>query len=469
MKVRFSMRPKTFINTPLFAPIMDQDVLSLLKQTEFSCHELEGVRAYYNKADAPRQALMLTFSALYDSPKEAQEAEIAIDFFLHAAQKGTPQYPTEDAIARAFLEKRVHPPRLYTNRNKNCVTFVISSLLPAGTSTGLVALDYSKEILEDLFYHPLALEDDSIFAKAQQETLDEIAERISDHDKMAAYHFFRKYFSEEVPLSIEEERERVQQATMEALVEQFTAHLQRSFSVALFSGSMPQRVALTMMQIAAKKYGGSGTEDVLKKQSYQPMSISEEQYHQEGPSEKMQLFQAYALREIPQNLKDKAALRVLNQVLGADWNSLLMQIIREKHHLVYGIYSEYSSLRNMMMITTSHNPQDYQRIVDLTAEIVSDIVKGTITKEQFEHAQERLLESTLVQGGSFSGGIKTCDQPQFRIASAYNLYVSGLHEESRLDEWKQIAALKHSDVQDAAERFLDSKNRQIFTYGQVKS
>src|SRR3989338_6343316 len=102
---------------------LDSDVLTILRETEFSMHETGGVRVFHNSADSEGdQKASLCFVRKYETPEEAQKAELLIDFYLRGLEKGIPKYSTSDALYREFALAGIERPRIYTHRIQNQLT-----------------------------------------------------------------------------------------------------------------------------------------------------------------------------------------------------------------------------------------------------------------------------------------------------------------------------------------------------------
>ncbi len=97
--------------------------------------------------------------------------------------------------------------------------------------------------------------------------------------------------------------------------------------------------------------------------------------------------------------EERYTLSVLNSILGGSVNSRLFQKIREDSGLTYSIYSYGSSYRDtgLLHIYAAMNPSQTATVVKKIRQIVSDIRKKGITKEELEMTKEQ-IKTELILG-----------------------------------------------------------------------
>lgn len=89
---------------------------------------------------------------------------------------------------------------------------------------------------------------------------------------------------------------------------------------------------------------------------------------------------------------------ILNAILGGDVNSRLFQGIREKYGLTYSVYSYGSSFSDtgLLHIYAAMNEQQKDKVYELIMNILNDMRKNGIKKEELENAKKQtIVEMTL--------------------------------------------------------------------------
>ncbi|MBI5397851.1 insulinase family protein [Candidatus Woesearchaeota archaeon] len=434
---------------------LDQAVIQLLERAEFSQHIVKGARVSYNRAESARHVAYVCFTRRYETSLAAQSTETLLDLYLRALLKGTSRHPSSDALTRAFRGVRVEQSALFTDRNQDLLTMG----LPLKFSS-MDAVAQIFDVVDEMLSNPRAATDGSVFENVRKEHLDSIEDRIGNHDARASTLFFRKFFPQSAALEDEDEKTIVKEATFHSLQRIAKEHLSGSAVTLLYSGHADLSDIVEQFLSRVTVYG-HGTE-ALPAPEVEWLPKVTGPVHECGPSQQMQFIRAYPLEDALRHPEDWAALKLVNQLLGGSgWTSPLMQIIREKHHLVYGIRSLYLPKKNVIFISTSHEPAVYTKIVELMDGIVADIAEGSFSDDAFGKAKAQLLEEHLV---SYGHGLSTCDQPDFRVNNAYNQFVRRAVDLSRLESYRILAAVQPSDARHAAQRFLDPMRSQIFTY-----
>lgn len=448
---------------------VDEEVISLLKEASFKEYVLGSTLVYCNEADSARQMAYLCFITDYDNPLEAQAAEVLGDFFLQAMEKGTPEYKTKGSLIRAFRSARTDKPEPHFARAHHKLIFNIPLVFPAGEN-GENSLKYVLKLVDKGLASPLVRipeENVPVVEQARAETMHEIQERMMNHGGRARSLFNRKYFAN-LPLSEEDEARIVKKASADNLLEMFDAFLERSFPIVLFSGDMSPKTLETLLIPFMQKYAGNGNKSVLTEPVIEQLPKAGEPVFEKGPSDKMIFIRGYPLKEVPGNEREKYLLFMLGYILGGSWKSPLMQIIREKHNLVYGIFSSYFPERNMVAIETNHDPLFYDKIAELSGEIAGGVLEGNVTEEQVGWARSDLLERKVI---TYSGSLVSCNQPSYRITDAFNRFILKKSKLSLKDGYKMIDSIGIDDLKSAAGKFFDTNENQIFTYsktGRVK-
>ncbi len=442
---------------------LDESVVDMLEDTEFSRHETDSLLTYHNKAEPSTQKAKLCLVSEYDTAEEAAVAELLTDFYLAAINKGSEKYPSSDALTRAYWSTRTNGPSLYTMRSRDRLTFTMDISIPPGDK-GEATLEHVFSIVDDTLSSPLLLTEDDgerILEEAREQCINGIEDNIKNHSGRAHTLFKSRFFPEMEPLSMEAELEMIQTASLSKLTSAYEGLLSKSFPVLLFSGDSKLDEIQGQFINFAKEYEGTGEESVLQQPEILRMSTEQMPIAETGPSQQMQFIRAYPLIETPSTAEDKAALKVVNNILGGGWTGYLMQIIREEHHLVYGINSSYNRFTDSFTIRTEHDPSNYEKMSKLTQEIVEHVASGGFTDEEFVKMQEQMLEGMLVGGGR---NLVSCDQPGFRIGEAYKQFIIQTVDQAPAERYKILAGLSPEDGRRAAQKYLNPAINQIFTY-----
>jgi predicted Zn-dependent peptidase len=433
---------------------MDSAIFELLKKTEFERHG----NVLHNAADAKNDVARLCFVNEYETALEAREAELMLDFYLRAAKKGTVKHPTKDALTRAFRNARSKGVSLVTERRQNRLAFFAQVASPNEAS-----LQHQLALADEILTEPLFTVDSELYEAAREEMADSIRDLVQHHEYRAGNLFNEQFFPLSEPMGEEEQLRRVLEARMEDLVGNFQLHAANSTPILIYSGKASVEEVQQQFAAFMKKYGGS--REALARMENEVFLEVGESVHVEGPSEQWQLKIAYPLKETPRTDRDKVALKMFNKLLGGGWTAPLMQIVREEHHLVYGIYSILGDTKDVVAVVTNHHPDKYDQICQLTDGIVRDMVEGGFTDERFEEEREQMVERLVVP---YPRQILTCDSPKVRVNKAFKNYVQGHDSVPAADEYRILSEITPGEVKEVAKSFIDPGKAQIFTYGVKK-
>ncbi|MEW6087574.1 MAG: pitrilysin family protein [bacterium] len=113
------------------------------------------------------------------------------------------------------------------------------------------------------------------------------------------------------------------------------------------------------------------------------------------------------------NHKDRAALQVLNVLLGGSMSSRLFQEIREKRGLAYSIYSCQSSHRDSgtVMIYAGTAEDKVNEVIDLVLKELDSVKKGKVTQDEMNLSREQLKGSIVL-------GAESTENRMLRLATS---------------------------------------------------
>ena len=90
---------------------------------------------------------------------------------------------------------------------------------------------------------------------------------------------------------------------------------------------------------------------------------------------------------------DKAVVSMYNTILGGGANSKLFQNVREKASLAYSAGSSYIRRKNVILIQTGIEIENYDKAVKIIEEQLQDMKKGKISDEEFNSAKQLITSS----------------------------------------------------------------------------
>lgn len=102
---------------------------------------------------------------------------------------------------------------------------------------------------------------------------------------------------------------------------------------------------------------------------------------------------------IPVHDPDYPAVEILNYILGgAGFGSRLMDEVREKRGLTYGIYSDLGELKNSAILTVGCSTKNASasEVLMLTQDIITGITQKPVSEEELRDARANLIGSVLL-------------------------------------------------------------------------
>jgi len=158
---------------------------------------------------------------------------------------------------------------------------------------------------------------------------------------------------------------------------------------------------------------------------------------------------------------DYYAFQIMNQIFGAGgFGSRLMEEVREKKGLTYGIYSSLQRLNHaqLIVIGASTQTKTVGELLSTVDQTIQDIKKDGVTKQELEDAKSYILGS-LPLGLTSTGAIS---------ATLLSLQEENLPK-NYLDLLRdKIKAITQTDVAQVAQRLLTDDNRLVIVVGEEK-
>ena len=109
--------------------------------------------------------------------------------------------------------------------------------------------------------------------------------------------------------------------------------------------------------------------------------------------EKQDVTQGKLIIGLDTDDKDKAAVSMYNTILGGGANSKLFQNVREKASLAYSAGSSYIRRKNLILIRTGIEIENYDKAVEIINKQLDDMKNGKITDEEFDAAKKLIVSS----------------------------------------------------------------------------
>ncbi len=174
--------------------------------------------------------------------------------------------------------------------------------------------------------------------------------------------------------------------------------------------------------------------------------------------EQMHIALAYPAIERGNVLED--AVGAINGILGGTMSSRLFQEVREKRGLAYSVYSYVSNFENCgsQIIYAGVNPSQKQEAYNAICDVVKDIKKNGVTKDEFLRSREQ------IKSGMFFSNEST--NSQMLLYGKYMLYFDKIFDfEKRLE---RINGMTYDDAMCAIEVMFDEKNKAIALVGNTR-
>lgn len=157
-----------------------------------------------------------------------------------------------------------------------------------------------------------------------------------------------------------------------------------------------------------------------------------------------------ALPSININSSEKAAVLVLNSVLGGGMSSRLFQSVREKRGLAYSVYSFMSSYKEtgVLYVYAGVNPKMLKNAYDCIIEEINNLAKNGITEKELNRAKEQIKGSTALSGESTSSLMMSFGKRLLLTNEIFNVD----------KELEKLSKLTLSEVNEVAKRRFSLEN-----------
>ncbi len=173
------------------------------------------------------------------------------------------------------------------------------------------------------------------------------------------------------------------------------------------------------------------------------------------PIEQMHIALAYPSAE--RGNKAENILSAINGVLGGTMSARLFQEVREKRGLAYSVYSYISFYAEcgMQVVYAGVNPEQKTQAYDAICQVVEDLKKNGVTKEEFARSREQMKSNMFFSNENSNS--------QMLLYGKYMLYFNKVFDfEKRLAD---INAMTYDDTHEVLQKMFDEKQKAIALVG----
>ena len=213
-------------------------------------------------------------------------------------------------------------------------------------------------------------------------------------------------------------------------------------------------VDATTAQALVETYFGSLEKGAFEKRT-PVLGAKKQSLVKTKPIEQMHIAIGYPALERGAALED--AMSAVNGVLGGTMSARLFQEVREKRGLAYSVYSYISPYAECgsQMIYAGVNPTQAQEAYDAICEVVKDVKKNGVTKDEFFRSREQMKSGMFFSNESSNS--------QMLLYGKYMLYFNQIFDfEEKL---KRINEMTYEQSFEAIEKMFDEKQKAIALVG----
>ena len=217
-----------------------------------------------------------------------------------------------------------------------------------------------------------------------------------------------------------------------------------------FAGGVDATTAQTLVET----YFGSLEKGAFEKRT-PVLGAKKQSLVKTKPIEQMHIAIGYPALERGAALED--AMSAVNGVLGGTMSARLFQEVREKRGLAYSVYSYISPYAECgsQVIYAGVNPTQAQEAYDAICEVVQDVKKNGVTKDEFFRSREQMKSGMFFSNESSNS--------QMLLYGKYMLYFNQIFDfEEKL---KRINEMTYEQSFEAIEKMFDEKQKAIALVG----
>lgn len=185
---------------------------------------------------------------------------------------------------------------------------------------------------------------------------------------------------------------------------------------------------------------------------YKPKPIEKNKiFTEEKNNNKIEIEKIFKIVESG-NIKDRAGLMILNNVLGGREQSKLFKLLRNEDRLTYGAYSYFNhdeSTGNIAKITlattvSSGDKNNLKKVIEGYNKCTNELINKQISQDEIDKAKAALKSKLLCK-------LESSEDRNLAISSNYNSFYGIMHQQALLDA---IEKMTPEYVQDLAKYYL---------------
>lgn len=209
----------------------------------------------------------------------------------------------------------------------------------------------------------------------------------------------------------------------------------------------------------ARKYFGGWNLEKKQVQNYIKAEFTQNIKLKEKDTEQVHICMGFD--GIEHGNDDIYTLLAINNIFGGGMSSHLFQKIREEKGLVYSIYSYPSSYRSegLFTIYAGMNPEHLDRVVNLIAEEINNLLKKGITREELERSKEQLK-------GNYILGLESTISRMNSIGKS-ELLLGYINPPEKI--LRKIGNISYDSISELIKRVFNINNMSFSVVGNIKS
>ena len=363
----------------------------------------------------------MTISLRLQSPllKETTTMRTLLTFVMMAA---TQDYPSTKSLAR-YLDENYEASlstHITTKGKSHVINVTTSFVNDAYLPTKENLLEKQLQLLSDLFYRPLIVDndfDETIVQLKKKELKEKLQANKDDKFSYSLDKLF-EYMGRDQVLGIPSTgyENEIQKITPQQLYQYMKKCIVEDEKHIYVVGDIPENIVDIFQRLLQfpEQYYDYPSAYIFQSPRHELLEVIEKQ---DITQSKLNLgYQIQCDFTSPQHY----AFTVFNAIFGGFSQSRLFQVVREKHSLCYYISSSYDAFNGMMIVNAGIEQKDYQKTLDLIHQQLSDLQNGNVREEEMKIAKMMLTNALK----------KTNDEASSMIALAYNRDITHVRETS---------------------------------------
>lgn len=305
--------------------------------------------------------------------------------------KTSASYPKEKLLSKKL--NTLYDTQIFTNIDKRGKMFQMTFYLHYVSNKFI-----PKNILDEVstLFKECLLDNSNITYEAVEKEKRLYKELIEAKSNNHTYLVIKKLYNEmfkgeDYLLMLDPELDLINQITYEEVLEAYDYLFKSAYVFTFNVGDEPKEKVLELFNSFNLK---SGTMPLIKDQD--DYLIKDKPSIFSVKNEAKQSFIAMGFRiDIHFDHPLYHSMFVLNKLLGGYFNSVLMQIIREKYGLVYYINSEYDWYKGFGLITAGASFENVDKTIKIINDIIDELKQGKYFDEYFEITKNQIINDQL--------------------------------------------------------------------------